>query len=222
MKVKDYSARTKKIVLLGLLSAIALAVVIAFRIPIVLFLKYEPKGVIIAIGGFLYGPLAAFIITTIVSIIEMFTISSDGIIGLIMNIFATGAFACTAAFVYKRKHTLTGAFFGLVLGSIAMTIIMLIWNYVITPYYMGIPREEVVALLVPAILPFNLLKGGLNTGLTMLLYKPISTALRKAGLLPSSAPMEQPQKKLNLGLLLLAAFILITCILLILAINNIL
>ncbi len=219
--MKAYSEKTKKIVLLGLLSAIALAVVILFRIPIVLFLKYEPKGVIIAIGGFLYGPLAAFAITTIVSLIEMFTISSDGIIGLIMNIFATGAFACTAAFVYKRRHTLTGAFFGLILGSVAMTIIMLIWNYLITPYYMGIPREEVVALLVPAILPFNLLKGGLNTGFTMLLYKPISAALRKAGLLPSTALMEQPQKKLNVGILLLAAFLLLTCIFLILAMNNI-
>ena len=43
----------------------------------------------------------------------------------------------------------------------------------ITPFYMGYPREAVVELLLPAFLPINLIKGGLNAGITMLLYKPI-------------------------------------------------
>ncbi|MDQ9871170.1 hypothetical protein RFX30_17560, partial [Acinetobacter baumannii] len=72
---------------------------------------------------------------------------------------------------------------GLALGSAVMVALMMLWNYLITPLYMGYPREAVVQLLLPAFLPFNLLKAGLNTGITFFLYKPVSDALRKSGLL---------------------------------------
>jgi len=36
-------------------------------------------------------------------------------------------------------------------------------------------------------LPFNLVKGALNAGVTMLVYKPVSRALKKTNLMPSSA-----------------------------------
>ena len=42
----------KKLVTLAMLSAIAYLVMFMFRIPIVLFLKYDPKDTIIAIAGF--------------------------------------------------------------------------------------------------------------------------------------------------------------------------
>ena len=48
---------TKKLVTLAMLSALAYAAVFSFRIPVILFLKYEPKDVVLAIGGFLYGNL---------------------------------------------------------------------------------------------------------------------------------------------------------------------
>ena len=55
---------------------------------------------------------------------------------------------------------------------------MMFWNYWIAPIYMGYPREAIVKLLLPAFLPFNLIKGGLNAAIAMLLYKPVVTALR--------------------------------------------
>jgi riboflavin transporter FmnP len=66
------------------------------RIPVVLFLKYEPKDVVITIGGFLLGPMASLIISALVSLIEMFTISDTGPIGCLMNLLSTCSFACTA------------------------------------------------------------------------------------------------------------------------------
>ncbi|SOY30602.1 hypothetical protein AMURIS_03333 [Acetatifactor muris] len=60
---------------------------------------------------------------------------------------------------------------------------MLFWNYLITPVYMGYPREAVAELLIPVFLPFNLMKGGLNAAFTMILYKPVVTAFRCAHLL---------------------------------------
>ena len=136
-----------------------------------------------------------------------------------MNFISTCSFACTAAFIYKKKHTLAGAVCGLLAGSALMVIVMLLWNYLITPIYMGYPREAVVELLPTAFLPFNLLKAGLNAGFTFILYKPIVTALRKAGLADTYAGNEN--KKSAWGLILIAVALIVTCILFILSMNEI-
>ncbi len=172
--------KTKKVTMVGMLCAVAFLVTVVCRIPVVLFLKYEPKDVVISIGGFLFGPMTAFVISVIVSFVEMFTISDTGFIGLIMNVLSTCSFACTASFIYKKHRTMKGAVAGLLTGVVLTTAVMLLWNYLITPIYMGYPREAVKALLIPAFLPFNLLKGGINMSRTMLIYKPVGTALRSA------------------------------------------
>lgn len=219
------STNTKKIAMLGMLAAIAYAVtfVTHFLIPpIAGFLSYDPKDVIIVIGGFIFGPLSAFLIAVVVSLIEMVTISATGPIGCIMNILATCCFACVASFIYKRKHTLKGAVGGLVLGSLATTAFMLLWNFLMTPIYMGVPRAAVVDMLVPVLLPFNLSKCALNGAITMLIYKPVVTALRKAHLIaPSSGSKASSKMGLHLGLMLLSLLILVTCILVFLVMQGI-
>lgn len=199
-------------ILMAMLAAVAFLLVTFIRIPIVPaapFLNYEPKDVVITIAGFLFGPLEALIISLVVSLIEMFSISTTGWIGCIMNFLSTCSFACTAAVIYKKKHTLTGAVLGLTAGTVAMVGVMLLWNWLITPLYMGYPRDAVVAMLVPVFLPFNALKAVLNSTITLCLYKPLTMALRKARLLP---PAEQGKHKKTIGLYLLSAAILITCI----------
>ena len=81
------------------------------------------------------------------------------------------------------------------------------------------PREAVAELLLPAFLPFNLLKSGLNAGITFLLYKPVVSSLRKSGLIdaPSGPAARRP-----VGLLLLAAVLVATCVLILLARNGLL
>ena len=79
----------KKMVLLAMLAAVAYMMVTLIRVPVVLFLKYEPKDVIITIGGFLLGPMAAFTTSLLVSLLEMVTISETGPIGTIMNLIST-------------------------------------------------------------------------------------------------------------------------------------
>ena len=122
----------KTMVLLAMLAAIAFMLVALVRIPVVLFLSYEPKDVVIAVGGFLLGPMASFVISLVVSLLEMFTISDTGPIGCIMNLLSSACYACTAALVYKHKRTLAGAVTGLALGSLAMVIVMLLWNWIVS------------------------------------------------------------------------------------------
>lgn len=175
--------KTQKLTMTGMLCALAYALTAVGRIPVVLFLKYDPKDIVIAIGGFIWGPLTSFTIAVIVSFVEMFTMSESGILGLMMNVISSCSFACPAAFIYKRKHTVSGAAAGLFCGWGCMVFVMLLWNYLIAPIYLGYPRQAVVELLLPVFLPFNLIKGGLNAAITILLYKPVVTVLRRFHLL---------------------------------------
>ena len=198
---------------MALLAAIAYMIVALVRIPVVLFLSYEPKDAVITIGGFLLGPVAAFVISLLVSLVEMVSISQTGIIGCIMNLISTCSFACVASLIYKKQHSLKGAILGLLAGSIAMIGVMLLWNWLITPLYMGVSRTAVEGMLIPVFLPFNALKSGLNSALILGLYKPLTQALRKARLLP---PSQSNNQGVKLGIYLLAAFLLAVCILLLL------
>ena len=211
--------RIKKLVLMALLAAAAFVMVALVRIPAVLFLKYEPKDVIITIGGFLLGPMASLIVSAVVSLIEMVTISETGPIGALMNLISTCSFACTAALIYKKKHDIWGAVLGLLAGTVTMIGVMLLWNWLITPLYMaGTSRADVAAMLVPVFLPFNALKAGLNSALILGLYKPLTVALRKTRLLP-----ERPAsgRKAKPGIYIFAAALLITCIMLLLVMRGI-
>lgn len=213
-------SKTRKLTTVGMLCALAYVVMVVGRVPIVLFLKYDPKDVIIAIGGLIFDPLTSFSVALIVAFVEMFTVSENGILGFLMNVISSCSFACTAAFIYKKRHKLSGAITGLLCGWGCMVTVMLLWNYLITPIYMGYPREAVVELLLPAFLPFNLIKGGLNAAITMLLYKPIVTALRRSHLLEAkTASVAKP--RINIGVVLISLMIIATCVLLILSFNGV-
>lgn len=211
--------KTKKLTTTAMLCALAYITVLFGRIPVILFLKYDPKDVVIVIGGLLFGPLTSVVVTVIVSVVQMFTISGTGILGCIMNIVSSCSFACPAAFIYKRRRRLSGAMLGLFCGVVSQAAVMMLWNYLITPVYLGYPREEVVKLLLPAFLPFNLIKGGLNGAFTMLLYKPVVTALRRFHVVESAGGPEK--MRINMGVLLAALFVIVSCVLLILSFHEV-
>lgn len=210
--------KVKRLVTLGMLSAVAYIAVFFLRIPVVLFLSYEPKDVVITIGGLIFGPAAALIVSVVVSFIEYLTISGTGLWGLLMNVLSTCSFACTASWIYRKKHNMRGAVTGLLVGIGVMVPVMLLWNYLITPIYMGQPREAVEALLLPAFLPFNLFKGGMNAALTLFLYKPVVRGLRRASLIPSEGEKAGGKK---LGMLPVALVILATSVLVLLVMKGV-
>ena len=100
-----------------------------------------------------------------------------------------------------------------------MTGVMLLWNYLITPIYLGYPREAVVELLIPAFLPFNLLKGGINAALTLILYKHVVNTLRKAKLIEESRCA--PVKVNSTGIVLVSLFVIATGVLLALVLKGV-
>ena len=207
----------KKMVLIAMMAAVAYLLAFFVRIPVG-FLSFEPKDVIIVIGGFLMGPMTALITSTVVALLEMVTFSTTGPIGCIMNLLSSACFACTAALIYKKRRYLKGAILGLLAGSVTMVLTMLLWNYLITPLYItGTTRSDVAAMLIPVFLPFNALKAGFNSALTLLLYKPLVTALRRTGLVEERSA---PDGNSKLGLYIFAGILFITCILFLLAMQG--
>lgn len=136
-RTDDIMSKTRKLTMTGMFCTISYLVMIFCRVPVVLFLKYDPKDVIVTMGGFFLGPLAAFFISVAVSFMEMFSVSDTGLIGFIMNMVSTCSFACTASLIYRKVHNFKGVFAGLLCGSILMVTVMLLWNYYLVPLYMG-------------------------------------------------------------------------------------
>lgn len=198
---------TKKIVMTGMFSALAYALTcLGNLIPIKVagFLDYDPKDIIIVIAGFIVGPIPTIIISTITALLELITISTTGPIGFLMNIISSCAFALPASVIYHKKRTFSGAIIGLCTGVVSMAVTMVLWNYLVTPLYMGIDRSVVAGMLATVFLPFNLIKGALNASLAMLLYKPVVKAMRGARLLDSSEG-----KKGNVKVLLIVVCVLL-------------
>ena len=212
----------RTLVSLAVLTAFAYAAMFFFRfsfIPAAPFLRYDPKDIIIVTGGFLFGPLPALLIALSVSFLEMVTVSVTGFYGFIMNFLSSCAFACTAAAIYRARKTLPGAVIGLVAGVITATAVMLLWNYLIVPLYTEWERAVVAARLAPIFLPFNLIKYSLNAGIAVVLYKPLKVAMKMAGLIPVSSKTSEKTgvKAINVGLTAVSLFIVLTCVLIILA-----
>lgn len=214
--MKDSVWKVRRLTIMAMFTALAFAAVAFVRIPVMLWLSYEPKDVLLTIGAFLLGPVEGIVMTVVVALLELVTISNTGIIGFVMNVFSSCLFVCTASLIYHRKRTLAGALIGLISGAILTTGGMLLWNYLITPLYMeNTTREQVAAMLVPLFLPFNLLKSALNATLTMLLYKGVSTTLRATKLLP---PAQHSQSgKTYLAVTILSSLVLCALILAMLA-----
>ena len=206
---------TKTITSIAMLTGVSVIIAwISKLMPPVMFLDFDFKHVAVCIGGFTFGPMAALIIGVMSSFIEMLTFSHTGPWGFLMNALGTCSFCCTASWFYKKNRTKKGAVIGLSLGLVCMVAVMLLWNYLITPLYMTgasgelVSRAAVAAMLPTLFFPFNLAKGGMNMAATLLLYKPVVTALRKSGLVPASQSAEG--RKFSLGFLLFSLALLAT------------
>ena len=209
----------RKMAITAVLAALAYVVMFFIRIPIIPaapFLEYDPKDVLLVITGFLIGPVQGAVSVVLVCLLEMVTVSQSGPVGLLMNVIASLFFVLPASLIYYKKKNLVTAVLGLLAGVFSMTGIMLLWNYLVTPGYMGVPREVVTGMLPAVFLPFNLIKAGINMALTLIVYKPISKLLHISGALKEDKPTESAaeEKKAKftplpiiLGVILLAGCI---------------
>ena len=186
-KSQNRNNDVKELVTAALFCALAYVATLTTAWIKVGFLTFDIKDAIIAIAGLILGPIYTIIISLIVSTIEILVIPETGFWGFLMNFLSTAAFSFFCALIYKYKKSLTGAIVGIVTSVFSMTAMMVILNLLVTPIYTGMPVETIAAMIPTLFLPFNFTKAMLNGAIVMILYKPVSTALKASKMLPSDS-----------------------------------
>ncbi|MCX6090526.1 MAG: ECF transporter S component [Candidatus Atribacteria bacterium] len=148
-------------------------------IPQAPFLIYDPGDIPVLIMGFKFGSGFGLVITAIVAVLFAVMTGQGGPWGILMHFLATGTYVLVAGTIYKSKRNLQGAVLGLIFAPLVMTAVMVAANLLVTPLYLGVTRETVLSMLLPAIIPFNLLKGVISGVITFLLYKKVSRFLEE-------------------------------------------
>lgn len=195
------NSKTKKLIQVAMLSAVALVIYyLDFPVPLMPpFIKLDLSNVVCLFAGFTTGPIGGLLVCLIKNVIHT-VIKGLGTtmgIGDIFDFVTSAAFTLTASLIYKKDHTKKGAVMGCVIGTIVFAAISLPLNYfIVYPIYAkAFGGMEAIMSAYQAILPtvgnifsalcifnlpFTLVKGILCAAVTILIYKPLITALRKA------------------------------------------
>ena len=155
------------------------------------FLKVDISDLPALLGGIALGPMAGVTIAFFKNLLQFITgMSTTGGVGEFANFLIGGSFVFTVSYIYSKKRDVAGVIIGLISGIIVMTIVGCIANYfIILPFYskIGWSIDAVVAMgsaINPAInnklsfviwiiAPFNILKSGIMSLLTLPMYKKI-------------------------------------------------
>ncbi len=178
----NQKTNSAKIAKMAMLVAISIVLVMIIHLPIfpaVAFLEYDPADIPILVGAFAFGPVTGLVLTVVTSVIQGLTVSSaSGLYGIIMHIIATSVLVLVSSIIYTRNKTKMTAIIGLCAGTAAMAVVMVFANMWITPMFMGVTLEAVMELM-PFIILFNVVKAGINSVVTFIVYKRISPFLHK-------------------------------------------
>ena len=168
---------TKQLVTMALMGAIAILLsFIEFPImPAASFLKLDIALVPAAVVGFAYGAGPGILVGIVYAVAHA---AIDGNwVGALMNSIVAIAFILPSSMIYKRNRTFKGAVIGMCVSAVLLVVAAIIANLVIDPMFYGIPYDAVVGLIVPAILPFNIIKAVVISILTGIVYKSISNLI---------------------------------------------
>ena len=168
---------TKQMVIMALMCAIgALLSFVEFPLlPGVTWLKFDASNMPAMVVGFGFGPGAGVAEGIVIAVIHGLLMAD--FTGALMNILCVTCFVLPAALMYHKKRTYPVAIVGLVISVIAATLAAIVGNLILTPMWLGVPLEAVIAMIIPILIPFNLLKGVINAVLTLIIYKSISNLI---------------------------------------------
>lgn len=162
------------------------------------FYKIDLSEVPIMICTFYLGPVAGVVAELLKVIVKLVLKgTTTAFVGDFANFVVGCSFVLPASLIYHAKRGKKTALWGMVVGTIVMTIFGSAFNAIyLLPTFaelFGMPLDAIIGmghevngainsvstLVMFAVVPFNLLKGVIVTALTMLLYKRISPILHK-------------------------------------------
>lgn len=174
-------SKLKQLIFVALLAAMAMVLMHTGTslIPAARYLKYEPSGAIILLCGMLLGPAAAAE-CAFVKCILYFISHGGNPYGHLSDLIAMLTFACIAAALMHRMGVQSGKkrILACAVGVLAVTLVMIPANYVILYLQYGMTPAAVTATMI-YVIPYNILKAGLNSVLALVVYTPVYKALSK-------------------------------------------
>ena len=154
----------------------ALAFVLTFvEIPIfppAPWLMYDPSGIVAFVAALAFGPSTGAIVVILPWVLK--TLFSFNVWGHLMAIVAGVALCVPAVIIARRVGGTRGLIAGMVVGAVIALAACIGGNIVVTPLYTAVSTADVIAMIVPILLPFNALKIVINCVVTALIQKPIS------------------------------------------------
>ena len=170
--------RTQRIVIVGMLAAIAFILMATVQIPILPnapYLTYDPSDAIALLAGVTYGPPVGVMVVLIKDILFLI-LRARGPFGPLADFVAASTFVGATAWAFRRRHGPFGRrlFQAAVVGAAARVLIMIPANFVILDLQFGMVPERVAHLLLPALIPFNAVKAGINAVLALLIAEPFA------------------------------------------------
>ena len=176
---------TQKIVGIALFSALSF-VVSLFEFPIfpaASFLKLDFSAVFTLLGGFMYGPVAGFIICAVKELIRFIMGSGTGGVGEIANFIVISSLIALPTILYRFKKGLPVVIITLIAGVFVMTGAALLCNrFIMFPLYMGGGAESAFNSLWYYVMFFNLIKGFAVSAIVFVLYKRVSWLFKRINL----------------------------------------
>ena len=194
------SNNTKTVALIGMLGAIsAVLMMIDFPLPLFpSFMKFDLGELPALFAGFFLGPAAGCLVIVVKMLLKLVVKgTSTAFVGEFMNIIASVSYVLPAALIYKNQRTKAGAKKAMILGTLLTAVICAFLNaWISFPMYgrlYGLSMEAIVGMAAKAnplvhdnvtlmlfsVFPFNLLKYGVTSVLTWLIYKRAGNAIRR-------------------------------------------
>lgn len=187
MKKNDKILKLVETSVLAALSVVFMLTIRFWLLPGAKFLEYDMGDVPVIVASLLLGPGAGTICLFFVSLIQALTVSAAGSWqGFLMHFISSEVFLLATYFITRKGIGRGRLAFSFAVSTVLMCAIMIPLNLIFTPMYMHVPVQAVVELLLPAIIPFNLFKGAINSFVVFLLYFPLEKILVKSNLLPKN------------------------------------
>ncbi|WP_297517992.1 ECF transporter S component [uncultured Clostridium sp.] len=169
---------------IAILSAIAF-ILMMFEFPVVPafpWLKIDISDMPALMGAFAFGPVAGIVIELLKNIIFiMFRGTSTGGVGELANFLIGVSFIVPASLIYHKTKTRKSAIIGMIVGTISIIIVGILANvYILLPLFgMKMSSSQLMTYIFVGLVPINGLKAILNSGITLVLYKKLSTTIFK-------------------------------------------
>lgn len=158
---------------------ILMSMVLSFiEVPLfgdVAWLKYDPSGIIVGLVALLFGPWQGVAVAAL-SWLPHAAISP---LGAAMNIAASAALALVLGGVCRGGAGVGRLVLGGIGGACLAAAVSICLNFAVTPVYLSATYEQVAALVIPYLLPFNLVKAGINALLAAIAFRSLRHLLEE-------------------------------------------